>query len=253
MAATRADRDQASALASVLDLPCIEAETDLRQLAEPSLVLIVSAGALALQQVGRNAPGPVKVDFGAGAMRHRRRGGHNELLGKAVGVNRRPGLVIDATAGLGRDAFVLADLGCHVALCERDPVVFEMLRAGLEAARVSGDEWLVSVVKRMSLHGEDARRLAADVLARADVIYLDPMFSQRSKSAAVKKEMALFQQLLEPFEDDAGELLSWALAQDVARVVVKRPSRAEPLAGIPPSHQLSGKAVRFDVYSLRRL
>ena len=72
-------------------------------------------------------------------MRHRRRGGQNELLGKAVGVGKKPALaVLDATAGLGRDSFVLADLGCSVTLAEREPVVLALLADGLERARRAG-------------------------------------------------------------------------------------------------------------------
>lgn len=84
---------------------------------------------------------------------------------------------------------------------------------------------------------------------------IDPMFPPRDKSAAVKKEMALLQWLLESEtgQSDAAQLLAWALEQDVARVVVKRPARAQPLAGAAPSHCLQGKAVRFDVYVRRSL
>lgn len=255
MAATPADESAAAALATRLQLSLHATGVDVRKLDRPELLLIVSDKPLAIQQSGRGAPGPVSVDFGAGGMRHRRRAGHNELLGKAIGVNRSPALVIDATAGLGRDAFVLADLGCPIILCEREPVVAELLSAGLKSASSSEDSWLQTVAARMSLYHTDARLLPAEILDRADVIYLDPMFPGRDKSAAVKKEMALFQRLVaDPTNgQDAEDLLHWALAQDVARVVVKRPLRAEPLGGAGPSHSLSGKAVRFDVYSRRRL
>ena len=90
--------------------------------------------------------------FGRKAMRHRRRGGHNELLGKAVGVGRKPSLyIIDATAGLGRDAFVLADLGCRVALREREPILVAMLQSALQRAQSSADDWIAQVTARMHL------------------------------------------------------------------------------------------------------
>jgi 16S rRNA (guanine1516-N2)-methyltransferase len=86
------------------------------------------------------------------------------------------------------------------------------------------------------------------------VIYLDPMFPERSKQAAVKADLALLQDVLqEQQQDDATALLGWALQQDVARVVVKRPLRAPDLGGRAPSHTLRGKAVRFDVHVLRGL
>lgn len=210
---------------------------------------------IALQELASPAPGPLRVDFGAGGMRHRRRGGNNELIGRAVGVTgqRTPGL-LDATAGLGRDAFVLADLGCRVRLCERNKVVLELLRAGLESAAASTDDWLLQTVGRMSLHAGDARALDAQALCGVEVILLDPMFPQRNKSAAVKKEMALLQRLLGEQDDaDAEGLLDWALQQDVARVVVKRAARSPALGGLQPSHCIRGKAVRYDVHVRRAL
>jgi 16S rRNA (guanine1516-N2)-methyltransferase len=113
----------------------------------------------------------------------------------------------------------------------------------------------MSVVQRMSLRPGDARVLAPEHLRDVDVIYLDPMFPPRRKSAAVRKEMALFHTLLARAIDpaDADALLLWALQQDTARVVVKRPSKAPCLAAQQPSHTISGKAVRYDVYVHRKL
>ena len=108
---------------------------------------------------------------------------------------------------------------------------------------------MTEVSSRMHLHCGAAQEL--DVAA--DVIYLDPMFPQRGKSAAVKKEMALFQLLLEGEQEDGDELLTWALSRDVARVVVKRPPRAAALGGVAPSHVIQGKAVRYDVHVRRSL
>lgn len=245
-----ADEEAAAELASSLGLAHLAGGTDPRRCTKYLALLTVQEGILALQLTGRGAPGPVSVDFGAGAMRHRRRSGHNELLGRAVGVGRRPGLhVIDATAGLGRDSFVLADLGCHLILCERNPIIACLLASGIERALDCGDPWLAQVCGRMHLHRGPAQSLQAP----ADVIYLDPMFPARDKSAAVKKEMAVFQLLLEGTPDDGEELLAWALGQDVARVVVKRPPRAAALGGIEPSHSVQGKAVRYDVHVKRSL
>ncbi|PLW70012.1 class I SAM-dependent methyltransferase [Pseudohalioglobus lutimaris] len=215
---------------------------------------MVDENRLALQLCGRKMPGAVSVDFGTAGMRHRRGAGHNELLGRAVGVGKKPGLaVIDATAGLGRDGFVLADLGVNVRLCERHPVVAALLSAGLAAGTAVADDWLNAVLARMQLTEGDVRELPHDEVAAADVIYLDPMFPPRDKTAAVKKEMALFQFLLQGVPADADELLRWALQKPVARVVVKRPAKAEPLAGLQPSHAIRGKAVRYDVYVLAGL
>ena len=78
------------------------------------------------------------------------------------------------------------------------------------------------------------------------------MFPARNKRSAVKKEMALFQLLLSARDEDEG-LLSWALEREVARVVVKRPLKSKCLAGCEPSHAITGRAVRYDVYVKRAL
>lgn len=195
----------------------------------------------------------MRVAFDDPALRHRRRGGHNELLGRAIGWRaRRAPRVIDATAGFGRDAFTLADLGCEVLLCERDPVMALLLDDALERARDSDDEWLCRVTARLDLRCHDARRLTEREIAACDVIYLDPMFPVQRR-ALPGKEMQVLQALVGEGDlaiDDADResLLSWALAQAVSRVVVKRPRRAPPLAGLPPAHTVTGSAVRFDVY-----
>ncbi|RLQ21937.1 hypothetical protein DWB85_10130 [Seongchinamella sediminis] len=247
-------RDRARQLAAELDLPLLPLATDPRRCHSAGALLQVHVNGIALQITGRQAPGPVAVDFGASSMRHRRNAGHNELLGRAVGIGKKPALhVVDATAGLGRDSFVLADLGVQVTLCERHPVVAAMLRSGLELAQASTDPWLANAAARMTLLAGDARELAGGQLANCDVIYLDPMFRQQDKRAAVKKEMALFQYLLQAEPDSNHELLRWALGCPVARVVVKRPLKAAPLAAVAPSHSIRGKAVRYDVHVLSSL
>ena len=256
IAAATGDEMRATELAALLGLPLLETGSDPVYCQSGNAVLIVNAEALYLQQTGRGAPGPVFVDFGSDGMRHRRRSGANELLGRAVGVGKKSPLsVMDATAGLGRDAFVLADLGCLVTLCEREPLIVELLRAGMRVAADTGDPWLAAVSQRMHLHSGDVRTLKVSDLQGVDVVYLDPMFPQRSKSAAAKKEMALIQTLLENSSnaEEAGSLLDWALALNTARVVVKRPAKAPTLAGPPPSHHIAGSAVRFDVYVHRKL
>lgn len=243
-------------LSERLGLPLLPGAPAPRELTEPEALVCVGSGAVYLQQTGPRAPGPVAVEFGSAAMRHRRKGGQNELLGKAVGIGKKSELrVLDATAGLGRDSWVLADLGCLVTLAERHLLVQEMLRSGIEEAHSSEDPWLREVVSRLEMHLGDARTLPEERAGLFDVIYLDPMFPARSKSASVKKEMALFQAILEGSDEgaDSDELLLWALTQSVARVVVKRPAKAPPLATRKPSHVIAGKAIRYDVYVLAAL
>lgn len=187
----------------------------------------------------------VRVSFDSATMRHRRRGGHNELLGRAVGVraSHKP-RVWDATAGMGRDAFVLADLGCNVMLNERIPVLAWLLNEAVSAASVSAHRHVREAAVRMAVSAGDSCRSAVPSDA---VLYLDPMFPERKKVAAVKKEAVMLQRLVGGHHD-AEQLWAWAWAQPVERIVVKRPLRAPVLGAQRPSHTLSGKSVRFDVF-----
>jgi 16S rRNA (guanine1516-N2)-methyltransferase len=83
-----------------------------------------------------------------------------------------------------------------------------------------------------------------------DVIYIDPMFPERAKTAAVKKDLATVQALHtdSTVVNDPGDLLMWALAQPVERIVMKRPVKAPALGSAKPSHSIRGKTVRFDVF-----
>ena len=190
----------------------------------------------------------VAVKFDSAAMQHRRKGGHNEMLGRAVGLkaDRKP-LIWDATGGLGRDAFVLADLGCEVTLCERVPVLAWLLDQAVQAAAVSGIDQVRGAAERISVLAGDSKTLRAPA---GSVIYLDPMFPERKKAAAVKKEAVMLQHLADQV-DDGESLWQWAWEQPVERIVVKRPLRAPILGHIRPAHTLKGKSVRFDVFTRR--
>lgn len=210
---------------------------------------------LTLQQCGENAPGPVQAEFVGGSTGHRRRfgGGRGQALARAVGI-KGPYLpsIIDATAGFGKDAFVLACLGCRVTLLERSPVIAALLYNGIQRA-LANPEVAAIVEKHMQLLNIDAREYLSttDHPPQADVIYLDPMFPQRTKSALVKKEMRLFKTIVGD-DADAGELLAVALGRANRRVVVKRPRLAPPLQGPAPAYALQGKSIRYDIYIVPR-
>ncbi len=202
---------------------------------------------------------PIKVDFSSGKLAHRRQfgGGKGQLIAKAAGLGR--GIyphVFDATAGLGGDAFVLASLGCRVTMAERSPVAYALLKDGLERAcqfAATGDEGLAAILDRMTLLAGDSLELMTQSSeALADVVYLDPMFPVRQKTAAVKKEMQAFHAIIGG-DEDADKLLEPALSCAEYRVVVKRPRIAGTLSGRSPGYQLTGKSSRFDVYPIKRM
>jgi 16S rRNA (guanine1516-N2)-methyltransferase len=200
---------------------------------------------------------PLSVDFVAGKAAHRRRfgGGRGQLVAKACGLSKgvTPS-VVDATAGLGRDAFVLASLGAQVLLIERVAAIAALLGDGLKRASIEGDT--AGIAARMILRHGDAGHSLADIVASAhfmpQVIHLDPMFPHREKSALVKKEMRLFRELAGD-DDDAPRLLEAALDVATHRVVVKRPRKAPPIDGPLPQHTLEGKTSRYDLYVHRSL
>jgi 16S rRNA (guanine1516-N2)-methyltransferase len=191
--------------------------------------------------------GAIKVDFVDGAVAHRRKfgGGRGQDIAKAVGLKHGfSPHVLDATAGLGRDSFVLATLGCKVTMMERMPVVAAMLENGLARGKLNHS--VADIIDRMSLIPSSSIE-DMTLAITPDVIYLDPMYPHREKSAAVKKEMRVFQSLVG--EDlDADNLLEPALKLAKYRVVVKRPSYAEPLNNQKPSTSINMKKNRFDVY-----
>jgi 16S rRNA (guanine1516-N2)-methyltransferase len=177
-------------------------------------------------------------------------GGRRQALARAVGLKKgwQP-TVIDATAGLGRDAFILASLGCHVHMLEKAPVLAALLEDGLQrAAQSAATEEIIR--HRLRFTRADSLDFLQNLQEEAypDVIFLDPMFPERTKSSLVKKEMRILRSLSGDDENGSG-LLALSLRRARNRVVVKRPRLASSLLDRPePSHQITGKSSRFDVY-----
>lgn len=246
--------EQAEALAAQLQLPFLGL-VDEKYIDDQPYVL--SCGErLQLCATGRKAPGPIAVDFVSGAAAHRRKygGGKGQQIAKAVGV--RSGFyprVVDATAGLGRDAFVLASLGCEVRMLERNPLVHALLADGVRRLQEAAerDIELAPIAQRLVLEPriESAVEwLEAQPAESIPVIYLDPMFPSREKSARVKKDMVAFHEIVGA-DEDADALLAPAYAACYYRTVVKRPRLAPDLADAKPNLRFEGKSGRFDLYT----
>lgn len=249
----------AAALAHKLQQPLL-LNVDPQTITDSDFVLQCDERGVALQQTGRKAPGAISAEFTQGAVDHRRKfgGGKGQMIAKAVGV--KSGVyprVLDATAGLGKDAFVLATLGCRMQLIERSPVVHALLEDGLCRARdfaEAEDADLLDTLSRMDLLALDSRNYLQTIKADEypDVIYLDPMFPDRQKTADVKKEMRAFHSLVGK-DEDAADLLDLALNRAHYRVVVKRPRKSPTLNQKTPSYQLEGKSSRYDIYALKKM
>jgi 16S rRNA (guanine1516-N2)-methyltransferase len=222
--------------------------------------LIVNDDKIILQQTGRKVPGPIFAEFTEGSVDHRRKfgGGKGQMIAKAVGI--KSGVypqILDATAGLGKDSFVMASLGASVTLIERSPIVYCLLQNGLQRANnfaQHNDADLHAILQRMTLHKTTSHDYLQTLNAEnfPDVIYLDPMFPEREKSAEVKKEMLAFHSLVGK-DEDADQLLPLALSKVNYRVVVKRPRKAPFLNNHTPSFQLEGKSSRFDIYVIKKM
>ncbi len=211
---------------------------------------------LTLTDPSGNLGGSLYIDFIAGKVGHRHHfgGGRGQPLAKAVGLKGGANpTIIDATAGLGRDAFVMASLGAQVMLIERSPIIAALLEDGL--GRASHDIELKTIVTdRMNLVTADAIKWLADLPTEnhPDVVYMDPMYPHRNKSALVKKEMRVLRQLAGD-DEDASQLLHAALTCAKRRVTVKRPRTAPILSGKilnnrKPNGTVESKNTRYDIY-----
>jgi 16S rRNA (guanine1516-N2)-methyltransferase len=195
----------------------------------------------------------LRAEFLRGPMgfRLRRGGGRGEAVARAIGLKKgATPSVLDATAGLGRDAFLFAWLGCEVLAIERNPEIHALLEDALE--RALADPSIAEKIQgRLHLLRAEAiavlEQLASGPdLARPEVVYLDPMHPERKSAGTVRKEMRMFRSLVGE-DADSYRLLEAALRVARRRVVVKRPRRGEAL-GQAPDHQLEGKSTRFDIY-----
>lgn len=237
---------EGKALAARLSLPLTDTGTT-----QADFLLTLTAQRLELRHRGPYAPGPVYADFVSGPFGYRRVHGPGvrQLLARAVGARAgfRP-YVTDATAGLGRDAFQLALLGCRVSLIERSPLVHALLADGLTRAGAAFAAHADSL-KRMTLACADAQVVLENLAdtVRPDTVYLDPMYPHRDRSALNSKDMRALRALVGD-DEDAPTLLAAALKRARRRVAVKRPRLAPPLAGPPPTFQLKGASTRYDVY-----
>jgi len=190
----------------------------------------------------------LKIDFVTGAVGHRLRfgGGRGQDLAKAMGLRAgKTPIIVDATAGLGRDSFLLASLGAQVILIERSEKMHALLVEGMNCAKNEGGEFR-EIIGRMTLMKGDAKDLIPELPGEA--ILIDPMHPPRQKSALVKRELRQVREIVGT-DDDAADLVRIALAHAYNRVVLKWPAKADPIDGLKAcTHQILGKTTRYDVF-----
>ncbi|KTC65565.1 SAM-dependent methyltransferase [Legionella adelaidensis] len=217
---------QAKTLAKELNSPIDNSHFPRIQIREERLELLVEGFS------------PLFVDFNSSLIKKRQQAGKNQGLIQAC----KPGKglrIIDATAGWGKDAAILASFGANVLMLERNPVMSLLLEDGLKRLPTSTN---------LSLISQDARVFLLNLPPEEypDLIYIDPMHPERQKSALVKKEMQVLQHIIGT-DQDAQELIEIARNRCNKKVVVKWPQKLP--AKIKPSYSIEGKTIRFDIYT----
>ena len=209
----------------------------------PKLTILFHAKGVSLTGYGLSYQG----DFEN--MLHRVTNGRlqHEMLVKAASSEKEGRKAIDATAGMGEDAFLLAAQGYEVTLYEQNPVVAALLKDAIRRAKKN--QILKDIAGRMKVVEADSVECMSKLLDPVDVIYLDPMFPARQKSSLINKKLQLIQKLEPPCSEET-DLFDAAIKANPEKIIVKRPLKSEFLAGRKPSYTLNGKAIRYDCYTL---
>lgn len=238
-----------------LGLPTENLEVPLKQALKSyssGVALVLEPEGLGLHALDMPGSDAVRISLTEGAMGWRlaRQRARQEMIVKACGLLKaeQPLHVFDATAGLLRDASVLAAAGAHVQVAERSPVIAALIEDGLQ--RMAGHAEMAELLSHLTFVPGDSLFLLQEMAQsenRPDVVCLDPMFPHRDKTALVKKEMRVFRAVVGE-DNDADALLPAALAVARRRVVVKRPRHAPWLADCKPALVMEGKSGRFDIY-----
>lgn len=209
-----------------------------------NLTLSIEDGVLCLYDID-NPQSKLKVDFVGGALSYRSKQhlGAENLI-KACQIKGQDTVrVLDATCGLGTDSFLLHQAGFSVTAIEKNSITFLLLLDGINRYQHDSEQSCF-VLK----YGNGIKQFQNH---HYDVIYLDPMFPNKIKSAKNKKAMQLFQNIHQHEPDDANEILNSALRSTCQRVVIKRPTKSPILTSYKPTFQVKGKTCRFDAYQLK--
>ncbi|MBM4281643.1 MAG: rRNA methyltransferase [Deltaproteobacteria bacterium] len=161
-------------------------------------------------------------------------------LVRALGLGRGVVTVIDATAGLGRDALALASVGFSVTAVERSPLVQALWQDAI--ARTGLPERL----RFVAADAAEFLRSVAGTAQAPDAVFLDPMYPHGPRRAMPQKEMRLLRAAVGD-DVDAADLFAAARAAARRRVVVKRPKRAPPM-GEGAAHCWTGASTRLELY-----
>lgn len=244
-AENEADKQEAERIAKHMCLPLVE---DLPEGDKEELMLRFDSHGLALVK-GELV---LRGDFTTMHKRLKPANLRGELLVRAAKMKepKEERIAVDATAGMGEDALLLAASGFHVRLYEYNPIIAALLRDALRRAALVPE--LEEAVSRMQLFEENSVHAMPDLQIRPDVILLDPMFPARQKSGLIKKKFQLIQELEQPCED-AEALMHAAVMAQPHKIIVKRPLKGPNLADMKPNYAIEGKGIRYDCITLCNL
>jgi 16S rRNA (guanine1516-N2)-methyltransferase len=161
-----------------------------------------------------------------------------EPLARALGIKGagEKRVIWDTTCGTGKDTLLIHFFGAKLTSFERNPAIYLMLKDALRRYPLEFD----------LIFGDASTMTPPSV--RPEVIYYDPMYPSKKKSALPRKEMRIFKEMVG--EDlDSKEFLEWAMGTATERVVVKRPTEALPIKE-KPSASYIGKSTRYDMYKI---
>ena len=170
----------------------------------------------------------------------------HEMLAKAIKSDQSNKKAIDATAGMGEDAFLIAANGYNVTLCEQNPVIVLLLKDAIRRAKKH--PVLKPIVEKMQAVEGNSIDILKSNLDPVDLIYLDPMFPGKQKNSLTNKKLQLIQKMEAPCSLEE-ELFEAALLAAPEKIVVKRPLKAPFLANKKPNYSLEGKSIRYDCYT----
>jgi 16S rRNA (guanine1516-N2)-methyltransferase len=186
----------------------------------------------------------LSIDFLSNLQNYSKKKGtiKTELISRAMGAGRSGTSILDLSAGLGIDAIFLSQLGYEVTALERNPLLYLALNTAQQELPADQKE-------KIKFEFASAKSFLENCEKVFDVIYFDPMFPEKKKSALPRQEMVIFRNLIGS-DDDANSVIQTAInLKKAKRIVVKRPIKA-PLLFEKPQGQIEGKLIRFDIYGV---
>jgi len=186
----------------------------------------------------------LRVDFLKGPMGWRlKRPEHEKQLKKAIGKTSDSLTIFDGTAGMLGDSMIFLSLGHKVIACEQSKIIYLLIK---DACKRAENE--LPFLKNLKLvHGNSAEIYKSH--GTPDLVYLDPLYPENSKSSKRSGDVALLRTAieLESITDIGDEIFHEFRASEHKKIILKRPIKA-PLICNKINYQIKGKSTRFDIY-----